>query len=135
MLKLQVGAGLDGPVQWLNVDASPTLRLQRLPVLGSLQRYLHSDVSDRASDFLRATLLGLERRERGVTGALRSWIGNSQHLWLWDYRSIEHRLAEAGFTAIRRAAFNDSSESAFAEVENPDRWQDCLGFECRKPGG
>ncbi len=209
MLKLQIGAGLDGPTQWLNVDASPTLRLQRLPVLGSLfqhvvrprfspsivygdvvrglnlksqsaeivysshvlehlsledftralleirramrpggifrsvmpdleyevQRYLHSDANDRASDFLRATLLGQERRKRGVTGALRSWIGNSQHLWLWNYRSLAHRLAEAGFTDIRRATFNDSSEPAFIEVENPERWQDCLGFECKKPVG
>jgi hypothetical protein len=40
MLKLQIGAGLDGPVEWLNVDASPTLRLQRLPWLGALFQHL-----------------------------------------------------------------------------------------------
>lgn len=207
MLKLQIGAGLDGPAEWLNVDASPTLRLQRLPVAGrwlrnvtkprfsstiaygdvvrglplsarsvdivysshvlehlalddfrtalveihrvlrpggvfrsvlpdlghEVQRYLRSEAPDRASEFMRSTLLGLERRERGLMGALRGWLGNSQHLWMWDYRSMEHRLAQAGFVDIRPARFGDSSEPAFRDVESPDRWQDSLGFECRKP--
>ena len=206
MLKVQVGAGLDGPADWLNLDASPTLRLQRLPVAGrwlrkvtqprfsstvtygdvvrglplpsrsvrivysshmlehlalhdfctalgeihrvlcpggvfrsvlpdldrEVQRYLGSTGSDRASEFMRATLLGLERRERGLVGALRAWLGNSQHMWMWDYPSLEHRLAQAGFVDIRPARFGDSAEPAFSEVENPDRWHDCVGFECRK---
>lgn len=207
MLKLQVGAGLDGPAQWLNIDASPTLRLQRLPVVGGLlqgiirprfaptvvygdivrglplasnsvqivysshvlehmafedfntalaeihrvlcsqgifrsvlpdldrevQCYLQSKASDRASELMRSTLLGVERRERGLMGAMRSWLGNSQHVWMWDYGSLAHRLAEAGFTDIRSAILGDSEEPAFAQVESPERWQDCLGFECRKP--
>lgn len=207
MLKLQIGAGLDGPADWLNVDASPTLRLQRLPLAGrwlrkvtkprfsstvaygdvvrgvplssesvgivysshvlehlalddfctalveihrvlcpggvfrsvlpdldhEVQRYVRSEEPDRASAFMRSTLLGLERRERGVMGALRSWLGNSQHLWMWDYRSMQHRLAQAGFVDIRPARFGDSSEPVFRDVESPDRWQDSLGFECRKP--
>lgn len=208
MLKLQIGAGLDGPSQWLNIDASPTLRLQRLPLLGRLMQatiqprfsprvvygdvvrglplatasarlvysshvlehltyndfeaalaeihrvlrgggvfrsvlpdlehevelYRQSSASDRASEFMRSTLLGQEQRERGLAGALRAWLGNSQHLWLWDYRSLAHQLDRAGFVDIRPAAFNDSSEAEFAEVENPERWQGCVGFECRKPG-
>ncbi len=207
MLKLQIGAGLDGPAHWLNIDASPTLRLQRLPVVGrplqnligprfsstvvyadvvrglplapnsvqivysshvlehmsfedlntalaeihrvlcpqgifrsvlpdlgwEVQSYLQSKVPDRASEFMRSTLLGLERRERGLMGAMRSWLGHSRHVWMWDYRSLAHRLAEAGFIDIRPARFGDSEEPAFAQVENPERWQDCLGFECRKP--
>ena len=206
MLKLQIGAGLDGPAGWLNVDASPTLRLQRLPVVGrwlgavieprfssavtygdvvrglpmssqsvgmvysshmlehlahddlctalveinrvlrpggvfrsvlpdlecDVQRYLRSEAPDRASEFMRSTLLGLERRERGLMGVMRSWLGNSQHLWMWDYRSMEHQLAQAGFVDIRSASFGDSSEPAFRDVERPERWQDCMGFECRK---
>lgn len=206
MLKLQIGAGLDGPAGWMNVDASPTLRLQRLPVAGKwlrnvtqprfssavtygdvvkglplpassvdivysshvlehlafddccaalveihrvlrpggvfrsvlpdleqeVQRYLLSEGEDRASEFMRSTLIGLEHRERGLGGVLRSWLGNSRHLWMWDYRSLAHRLAQAGFVDIRPARIGDSSEPAFADVESPERWQDSLGFECRK---
>ncbi|MBA3487510.1 MAG: methyltransferase domain-containing protein [Lysobacter sp.] len=206
-MKLQIGAGLDGPHSWLNVDASPTLRLQRLPVVGGLlqhissprfspsvvyadvvrglslpggsarivysshvlehlaladlvvaleeihrvlapggvfrsvlpdldcdvQRYLESDADDRASEFMRSTLLGLERRERGLRNALRSWLGNSRHLWMWDYRSMAHRLSQAGFAEIRLARYGDSSDPAFAEVEQIQRWEDAFGFECRKP--
>lgn len=208
MVKLQVGAGLDGPAHWLNTDASPTLRLQRLPVIGGLlqglirprfapsvvygdvvrglplapdsvqivysshvlehmafedlntalaeiyrvlcpqgifrsvlpdldwevQGYLQSTAPDRASEFMRSTLLGLDRRERGLMGAMRSWLGNSRHVWMWDYGSLAHRLAETGFVDIRPAVFGDSEEPSFAQVESPERWQDCLGFECRKPG-
>jgi len=207
MLKLQVGAGLDGPAEWLNVDASPTLRLQRLPIVGGflegitrprfspsvvygdvvrglplapgsvqivysshvlehmafedfktalgeihrvlrpggifrsvlpdldleVQSYLQSSAPDRASEFMRSTLLGLERRERGLMGAMRLWLGNSRHVWMWDYGSLAHHLAEAGLSDIRPAVFGDSEEPAFVQVESRERWQDCLGFECRKP--
>lgn len=206
-MKLQIGAGLDGPQSWMNVDASPTLRLQRLPIIGRLmqrvlsprfspsvvygdvvqglklhdgsarvvysshllehlaledlklalrevhrvltpggvfrsvlpdlgcdvQRYLQTDAEDRASQFMRSTLLGLERRERGLPHALRSWLGNSQHLWMWDYRSMAHRLSQAGFTEVRLARHGDSSDPVFAEVERVERWDDAFGFECRKP--
>lgn len=207
MLKLQIGAGLDGPETWMNVDASPTLRLQRQALIGwmfrrflaprfsdrvrfgdvvqglslpadsadlvysshvlehmalddlcaalrevhrvlrpggvfrsvmpdlerEVQGYLQSVADDRASEFLRTTLLGQQSRPRGLMARLRATYGNSQHLWLWDFPSIACRLAEAGFTDIRRARLNDSHEAAFREVENPDRWEGCLGFECRKP--
>jgi SAM-dependent methyltransferase len=207
VLKLQIGAGLDGPPGWINLDASPSLRLQRLPLVGGLlrrvappafsrnvspgdvtrglafadgaagivytshmlehlparefdvalreihrvlapggrfrsvlpdlefeaRRYLASDAPDRASEFMRATLLGVEQRERGLVPALRAWLGNSAHKWMWDYVSISDHLARAGFVDIRRATVGDSVEPAFSDVENPERWQDCLGFECRKP--
>lgn len=207
-LKLQIGAGLDGPADWLNVDASPTLRLQRLPGVGRLvqamvgprfsprvvygdvvrglpltdegatlvysshmlehlafedfkvalvevhrvlarggvfrsvlpdlqhevQAYLSSDAPDRASAFMQSTLLGVERRERGLAGAVRMWLGNSRHVWMWDYPSLAHRLAEAGFIDIRPATQGDSGHPDFASVEQADRWQGSVGFECRKAG-
>ena len=33
---MQYGCGLSAPAQWLNFDASPTLRLQRLPLVGGV---------------------------------------------------------------------------------------------------
>lgn len=208
MVKLQIGAGLDGPEGWMNVDASPVLRLQRLPVLGALfqrtvpplfsarviygdvarglalpsnsagivysshmlehlglrefglaltevhrllapggtfrsvlpdlefeaTRYLQSQSPDRASEFMRATLLGVERREDGVMPVLRGWLGNSAHKWMWDYVSIAAQLRAAGFVDVRRAVLGDSGNPEFDAVENAERWLDCLGFECRKPG-
>jgi len=35
-LYVQFGSGSSGPEEWLNYDASPTLRLQRLPLIGAL---------------------------------------------------------------------------------------------------
>lgn len=206
--KVQVGAGLDGPGDWRNLDGSPTLWLQRLPLMGAMFRkllsprfservefgdvvrglpvagdsarlvysshmlehlsyedlrialreihrilepggmfrgvmpdlekevagYLACDDPDPASMFMRSTLLGQETRPRSLPGRMRSLLGNSQHLWLWDYRSIAHELRLAGFVDVRRARWGDSEDDAFAAVEAPDRWQDALGFECRKPG-
>lgn len=207
-MRLQIGAGLDGPTSWMNVDASPTLWLQRLPMVGVLlqrllqprfsaavvpgdvvrglrlpsgsvqavysshvlehlafedlelalveihrvlapggvfrsvlpdlacdvQRYLASAEGDRASAFMRSTLLGLERRERGLRNGIRAWLGNSRHLWMWDYQSMATRLSAAGFHEIRQAHFGDSLDPAFSDVEKPERWEDAFGFECRKPG-
>lgn len=205
--KVHVGAGLDGPDDWWNLDGSPTLWLQRLPLAGVLFRkflpprfsgrvefgdvvrglplevdsarlvysshmlehlayedlrtalreihrvllpgglfrgvmpdlekevadYLACNDPDPASMFMRSTLLGQETRPRSLPGRMRSLLGNSQHLWLWDYRSIAHELRLAGFVDIRRAQLGDSVDEAFAAVEAPDRWEGALGFECRKP--
>lgn len=207
MVKLQIGAGLDGPAHCLNRDASPTLWMQWLPGIGgplqtvirprfssrvaygdvvrglplapnsvqivssshvlehlvfedlntalkeihrvlcprglfrnvlphldqAVQAYWQSEAGDRTSEFMRSTLLGVERRERGLVGAMRSWLGNSRRVWMWDYPSLASRLAEAGFMDIRAAIFGDSEEPAFVQVESAERWQGCLGFECRKP--
>lgn len=208
LLNLQFGAGLDGPASWVNVDASPTLWLQRLPLIGALlghrvgpsfspriehgniakglkypdgaarlvysshaiehmshedalralrevhrlltpggvfrsvlpdlrvlaQRYLDDPAPGAASALMRSTLLGTEQRPVGVGGLLRDWLGNSRHLWMWDYPDLEASLRDAGFVDIRPARFNDSIHPAFREVELAERWLDCVGFECRRPG-
>lgn len=35
-LFMHYGCGLDAPKEWLNYDASPTLRIQKIPIIGSL---------------------------------------------------------------------------------------------------
>jgi hypothetical protein len=95
--------------------------------------------SDRASDFfMESTHLGQKQRPKGLVGRLRAQIGNSAHLWMWDEASMTKRLRAAGFTAIRRCAFNDCEDPAFREVEISGRFVEDgsnlreLAIECRR---
>ena len=44
-------------------------------------------------------------------------LGNSKHLWMWDYYSLSEELREVGFLDIRRCEFNDSSDEMFLKVD------------------
>ena len=33
---VQYGCGLSAPNEWINFDVSPTLRIQKIPIIGSL---------------------------------------------------------------------------------------------------
>lgn len=98
-----------------------------------INNYKNSGDSDAAEKFMRDTLLGEKETVRGMGSIPRTIFGRSAHLWMWDYKAIARELEDAGFTDVRRAAFGDSSEPRFADVEDPGRWENCLGFECRKP--
>lgn len=98
-----------------------------------IHSYLSSDSPNAAIYFMEASYLGTHDRPRGIIGFLRSWIGNSKHLWMWDYKSIVKELEDTGFVHLRRAQYGDSKIGAFSSVEDPDRWHDCLGIECSRP--
>jgi SAM-dependent methyltransferase len=202
----QYGCGLSAPEEWLNFDASPTLRIQRTPVLNVLLRpkpvfpanvrygdiikglplkegelegiycshvLEHLSLDDfrvalsntykvlkpggifrmvlpdlefyartyldelsggdklAAMRFIRQSMLGIEHRPRGLGGMVRSFLGNSHHLWLWDYSSLAAELAAVGFRDIRRCAYNDGPE-VFKAVEEHGRFVNCLAIECYK---
>jgi SAM-dependent methyltransferase len=203
---VQFGCGLCAPSQWQNFDASPTLRLQKLPIIGSLvpagefgrfpanieygnivtglpipdnsvkllycshvlehlaleelhqalencyrhlqpggifrfvlpdlefmsQQYVNSTDPDAALEFMRLTWMGIESRKRNLRGFLKEWLGGSQHLWMWDYKSLSRELAAVGFQDIRRAQYGDSGISEFSDIEDPQRWENELGIQCRK---
>lgn len=203
---VQFGCGLCAPTQWQNFDASPTLRLQKLPIVGTLvpagefgrfpvnveygnivtglpipdasvrllycshvlehltldelrqalrncyrhlqsggifrfvlpdlefmsRQYLNSTESDAALEFMRGTWMGIEHRQRNLRGFLKEWLGNSQHLWMWDYKSLGRELSAVGFEDIRRAEFGDSGIAEFSELEDPQRWQNELGIQCHR---
>jgi hypothetical protein len=200
---IQYGCGFSAPVEWVNFDASPTLRIEKLPLIGTListgngrfpsnvrygdivrglpvppqscravycshvlehlalsdfraalvntrkilgakgifrlvvpdlrtaaLRYTN-DVSAEASiRFMSETYLGTTERKRGAMGLLRTWLGNSQHLWMWDLPSLRRELETAGFHDIRAAQFGDSEDPRFAAVENRERWEDAVGMQC-----
>jgi len=97
-----------------------------------VKQYIDNPSQDAALLFMKNTMLGHEKRKRGLKGLIFSWLGNSQHLWMWDYKSIEVELRNTGFVQIRRAFRGDYSDNKFQEVENMERWNNCLGVECKK---
>jgi Methyltransferase domain len=200
---VQYGCGLTAPEGWLNFDASPTLRLQRLPLVGRIgaaggtkfpanvrygdivkglpiepascravycshvlehlslselrtalantravlasgglfrlvvpdlraaaQRYVADSSDTAAARFMTETFLGITERPRGLRGLLQSWLGNSHHLWMWDYPSLRRELETAGFKDIRAARLGDSEEPMFAIVEEESRWVDAVAIQC-----
>jgi SAM-dependent methyltransferase len=204
---VQYGAAYCGPDEWLNFDVSPTLRLQRIPLVGRIitrsrktfpktvkygdiiqglpikkdscdaiycshvlehlalddfrlalrntfsylkpggrfrfclpdlealaREYLTSDKPDAAVHFMHDTYLGYKHRPRGLKGFLELWLGNARHCWMWDIKSIQKELADAGFVNVRRAQFGDSGDPMFELVEDRSRWDTHLGVDCERPG-
>ena len=205
MRYVQYGCGFCAPEGWENFDASPTLRFERLPIIGRLytknrsrfpasvrygdivlglpvpagtccgiycshvlehlsladlrlalqhtfamlapggifrlvvpdlehlaRQYLDDPMDSASSAFMRASGLGQERRVRGIRGMVVGSLGNAEHRWMWDFKSLARELANAGFVDVRRAAFGDCPDPMFQAVEDPGRWQNCLGIECKR---
>lgn len=208
---VQYGCGFSAPNEWINFDASPTLKLQKIPIIGNyiakkigvvfpdsvlvgdiikylpgiesntcdgvfcshilehlaydelevalkntfnilksrgcfrlvlpdLEFYIKLYQSEKsenpemaANNFLKNSMLGIERRERGFIGFIKLFFGNSKHLWMWDYPSLFKKLEEAGFERIRRCKYNDSKDRMFTYVEDEGRFNNCLAIECFKP--
>lgn len=204
-LYVQYGCAWCAPEEWVNFDASPTLCMERIPLVGRFikrnpkpfprnarygdilrglpvepesckgiycshvlehlsredlglalrntfillkydgifrfvvpdlrfyaSRYLGDASADSAVTFMEDTRLGQKRRDKGLTGFIAEWLGNTRHRWMWDYPSIEAELKKAGFRHIRRAYYHDSDDTMYLKVEDEDRWENCLGVECVK---
>jgi hypothetical protein len=97
------------------------------------KRYVDSPDSEAASRFMRESDLGVDDQKAGAAGILKLLFGRSAHLWMWDYKNMVRELDAVGFTDIRRAQYRDNPDPKFHEVEEPSRWENCLGVECRKP--
>jgi predicted SAM-dependent methyltransferase len=99
-----------------------------------VKKYVESDSDpDAALRLLEESHLGQKEPIRGIRSIPRILLGRSKHYWMWDYKAMARELEGAGFVNVRRAHFNDSSEPRFMEVENPGRWDNCLGVECTHP--
>jgi Methyltransferase domain len=86
-----------------------------------------------ANEFLlRATHLGSETRERGLTGLARKIFNKSAHLWMWDQTSLTHALRDHGFHQIRRCRFGDCEDSMFSLVEDHSRFENAVAMEGRR---
>jgi SAM-dependent methyltransferase len=207
-LFVQYGCGLSAPKEWINFDASPTLRLQKnfllkyfirkiqntkfpenakygdiikgLPVKpgtcdaiycshvlehlsltdfrkalintyyilkpGGVFRLVMPDLHLMAEEyignkmnstsasinFIQNTGMGLEYRSRGFRAFIKSFFGNSRHLWLWDFESTTVELENAGFKNLRSCKFNDSEIPEFKFVENAERFNGAIAIEMTK---
>jgi predicted SAM-dependent methyltransferase len=204
---VQYGCGFTAPDSWINYDASPTLRFEKLPVLGKLytrnqQRFPenvkygdivrglpekpagcdgiycshilehlsyndflsalkntymllkpdgifrgvvpdlraaavdyiknHDHQEAPAHEFMRNTMLGIENRNKNFISLFKNLYGNSKHLWMWDYSSLQYELQRAGFKNIRPCQFNDSTDLNFLAVEEKGRFYKAAAFECQK---
>jgi predicted SAM-dependent methyltransferase len=98
----------------------------------AINKYYESTMPERSYEFLLDTSLGIIKREKGIVGSFRTLLGSSVHLWMWDYISLSRELNNAGFKKIRRAAFNDSFDQKFKEVEDAGRFNNALAVECTK---
>ena len=205
-MHVQYGCGFSVGVGWRNFDASPTLRLERIPAIGRLIKknarrfpaeveygnivrglpvrdascdgvyashvlehlalddlrialartrrllrpggifrlvvpdlealahaYIAARDIDAAGRFLRDSGLGVEHRPRSLLQLAAAAFGNSQHLWMWDYKALEHELRTQGFAGVRRCFAGDSSDPMFAQVEDPARFEGAVGLECIRP--
>jgi predicted SAM-dependent methyltransferase len=209
-LYVQYGCGLSAPEQWVNYDVSPTLRLQKIPGIGSflrnrstvkfpvnvrygdiisglpvkenscdgiycshtlehlsledcktalkntytilkpggIFRCIVPDLEYAAKEYLEgiakedpaaslyfigpSTLLGIEKRPRNFKGFLRSFFGNSHHLWMWDRFSLSAEFKNTGFKNVRVCNFNDSNDNMFKLVEDVGRFENAVAIEAIK---
>ncbi len=210
-LRVQYGCGLCAPDGWTSFDASPTLWLQRLPVIGArlakrmsfefprgaqfgdivsglpgiadascdavycshvlehlalddfrtalkntyrilkpggtfrcvvpdlevaARRYVAQlDAGEKVAnmDFMvGGTWLGQATRPRSLQARLRATLGNNQHLWMWDERSLTVELENAGFRDVRAAKPGDDPDAAFALVEDAERFREAVALRCTR---
>ena len=96
------------------------------------KKYIHDDSADAAMRFMKDSYLGIPCRSRTFISIIQSALGNGNHLWMWDYLSMEKELKEHGFIDIRRASFNDSNDSNFSVVEDIGRFVDAICIESKK---
>ncbi len=94
--------------------------------------YLKQEEPDALSKFLTYTHLGRPEKPRGVAMILREFLGNSHHLWMWDFKGLAQELELAGFNNVRRCEFGDSADPVFQSVEHRGRFEGALAIECSK---
>jgi len=95
--------------------------------------YINSENPLAAEEFVRNTWMGVMTRRRGLLGWVEAILGNSRHLWMWDFKSLRYELMAVGFMDIRRCDYSDATDVMFKQVEHPLQFVNAVGIECRKP--
>jgi predicted SAM-dependent methyltransferase len=86
-----------------------------------VQKYLKENDCDA---FIESIGFGKKKNDKNFIDFLRKLFGNSGHLWMYDNKSMQKNLAEAGFGNIRKCKIGDSGIKVFSEVEEIHRFVD-----------
>lgn len=117
-LYVHYGCGLCAPPGWRNFDASPTLRLQRLPLVGRFVRISGHPVFPRNVEY-GDIVKGLPLAPGTCAGAYASHV--LEHLALDDFRTaVRNTLRYLRPGGVFRLVVPDFEAMARAYVESPD---------------
>ncbi|MES2628583.1 MAG: methyltransferase domain-containing protein [Bacteroidota bacterium] len=111
----QYGCGLSAPAEWLNYDVSPTLRMQKIPVLGGIFRSTVKTVFPR--NVLYGDIIkGLPLPNNSVDGLYCSHT--LEHLSLADFRkALQHSYEVLKPGGVFRCVLPDLEYSARVYLE------------------
>jgi len=85
-----------------------------------------------AIDFCSYTLLGIKRKPNSIIDKARDLFGNSKHLWMWDFDSLQVELESIGFGEVKKCSFNETSDKTFLSVEQSYSFDNGVCVECKK---
>jgi predicted SAM-dependent methyltransferase len=92
--------------------------------------------NENADLFLETIGMGQKNNTKTFMQKLRNLFGNSLHKWMYDEKSMQKYLFEAGFKSVRKCQFGDSGIEVFSEVEELHRFIDKdfieVAFQCTK---
>ena len=89
----QFGCGLCAPPRWLNFDASPAMRLQRLPIIGFVKEWLAGNNHLWMYDY---SSLSTELNKVGFHNIRRANFGDSGIEAFNDVENLERWTSELG---------------------------------------
>jgi predicted SAM-dependent methyltransferase len=96
----------------------------------------HYIKNENADLFLETIGMGQKKNRKRFLEKLRNLFGNSLHKWMYDEKSMQRYLFEAGFKNIKKCQFGDSGIEVFLEVEELNRFIDNnfieVAFQCTK---
>lgn len=126
-LYVQYGCGLSAPVEWKNFDVSPTLRIQRIPIIGILIKTKLNIVFP--SNVLYGDIIkGLPIKDNSCDGIYCSHT--LEHLSLDDFRTAlknSYKIMKRG--AIFRCIVPDLEWAAKKYVKNLDNGDNKASLE------
>jgi SAM-dependent methyltransferase len=87
---------------------------------GAAERYVASDASDAADEFMRAIGVGLETTPRGWSRLVET-VSGARHRWMYDAASIQAICRECGFREVSERRYREGRCPDLASVEHrPD---------------